>query len=159
METINLQEKNEIIVANDVYTMRAWDFKQDRENVSKLLDIVFEKELESMRYCRAVFDSEGYEIGYEWAKKQDKDYLMQHFGLYFNEWNEKGLGRISKDRFNELYDQSDIPLVLASMPQARKQTDAGSGKVNISGMFTSDESIIAGIMEAIKELAHESVGA
>jgi hypothetical protein len=56
------------------------------------LDWGFEQELEAVRYCRAVFESADYKKGYEWAIKQNKDYLLQHFGLYFDEWNEKGLG-------------------------------------------------------------------
>ena len=54
---MNFQKKNVITVGNDVYTMREWDFEKDREDVSKLLDIVFEKELESKGITvRALFD-------------------------------------------------------------------------------------------------------
>lgn len=60
-------------------------------------------------------------------------------GLYFNKRNEKGLGRMSRERFNELYDKSEIPLILASMPQARKHADTGP-KEHASETFTSVES-------------------
>ncbi|MCK4973348.1 MAG: hypothetical protein KAS52_08500, partial [Candidatus Heimdallarchaeota archaeon] len=42
---------------NSEFKMRAWDFKKDQENVIKLLDIVFEKELESKGLnVKVVFD-------------------------------------------------------------------------------------------------------
>ena len=55
----------------------------------------FEKEVEAVRLDRILCDSKGYKIGYEWAKKQNRDYLMQHFGLYYDEWNDKGLAGFS----------------------------------------------------------------
>ena len=42
---------------NSEFKMRAWDFEKDQENVIKLLDIVFEKELESKGLnVKVVFD-------------------------------------------------------------------------------------------------------
>jgi hypothetical protein len=60
-----------------------------------LLQWGFEKEVEAVRLDRILCDSKGYKIGYEWAKKQNRDYLMQHFGLYYDEWNEIGLVEFS----------------------------------------------------------------
>ena len=42
---------------NSDLKMRAWDFEKDHENVIKLLDIVFEKELESKGLnVKVIFD-------------------------------------------------------------------------------------------------------
>ena len=60
-----------------------------------LLQWGFEKEVEAVRLDKILCDSEGYMIGYAWAKKQNRDYLMQHFGLYYDEWNDKGLVGLS----------------------------------------------------------------
>ena len=118
----------------------------------------FEDDLQSALYCKAVVESAGYRVGYEWAKKQDKDYLMQHFGLYFNEWKEKGLGRMTRERFNQLYDQADIPSIMTSIPRrGRQRAAAGPGDRDASGLFTSDESIIAGIMDAMNDMEHQDV--
>jgi hypothetical protein len=130
---------------------------QEKEAEELLVQWGFEEELQSVRYCRAVVESDGYKVGYEWAKKQDKDYLMQHFGLYFKEWNEKGLGRMSRERFYELYDQADIPSIMSSVPRFRKGSASGSGKTKISQIFTSDESVIAGIMDAINDMEHHDI--
>ncbi len=130
---------------------------QERELEKLLVDWGFEQELEAVRYCRAIFESASYKIGYEWAKKQNRDYLIQHFGLYFDEWNERGLGRMSRERFQELYDQADISSILAHMPQIQKQKHIEPEKEKVSSAFTSDEAIIAGIMAAVKEMNFEDL--
>ena len=57
MKAVNIQNRTEFSIGEDTYNMRAWVFKEDREAVSKLLDIVFEKELESKGITvRALFD-------------------------------------------------------------------------------------------------------
>ncbi|MGD9044825.1 MAG: hypothetical protein PVG06_13985 [Desulfobacterales bacterium] len=43
----------------------------------------FANEIEAVRYDEAITESEGYKTGYEWAKKQKKDYLMQHLSHNF----------------------------------------------------------------------------
>ena len=125
---------------------------QEKEAEALLIKWGFEKELEAVRYCRAVFESEGYKTGYEWAIKQNKDYLLQHFGLYFDEWNETGLGRMSQEQFERLYDQADIPSILAYLPGTRKQRAVEPKEEKISDVFSSDEAIIEGIMAAVKEI-------
>jgi hypothetical protein len=57
----------------------------------------FEKELEAFRYDTAIAESKGYKISYEWAKRHNRDYVLRHFGLYFDEWNKRGLRRITND--------------------------------------------------------------
>ena len=56
-----------------------------------LIEWGFGLEVEAVRFDLALSESEGYKIGYDWAKKQSLEYLMQHFGLYFDEWNERVL--------------------------------------------------------------------
>ena len=57
IEAANIQNRSEFSIGNDTYKMRTWDFEKDREEVSKLLDIVFEKELESKGITvKALFD-------------------------------------------------------------------------------------------------------
>jgi hypothetical protein len=126
--------------------------RQEKDVEDLLIHWGFEKELEAVRYCRAIAESEGYKIGYEWAKKQNKDYLMQHFGLYFDEWNEKGPGRMSREHFEQLHDQTGIPSILARIPQPRKGPHIEAEKDRISEVFTPDEAIIAGIMAAAREI-------
>ncbi|MGD8882320.1 MAG: hypothetical protein PVI82_10545, partial [Desulfobacterales bacterium] len=71
----------------------------------------FETEIEAVRYDKAITESEGYKTGYEWAKKQSKDYLMQHFGLYFDEWNERGLGRMPSNVLDKVTQRAGIDTI------------------------------------------------
>jgi len=131
--------------------------QQENEAEGLLMDWGFEYELEAVRYCRAVFESADYKRGYEWAIKQNTDYLLQHFGLYFDEWNEKGLGRMSRKEFVRLYDEAHIPSSLSHMPQIEKQSDVTIGEDRISEVFSSDEAVLSGIMAAVKEIKFDDL--
>ena len=80
----------------------------------------FETEIEAVRYDKAITESVGYKTGYEWAKKQSKDYLMQHFGLYFDEWNERGLGRMPSNVLNKLNQAAETDSILDNVVQLKK---------------------------------------
>jgi hypothetical protein len=109
----------------------------------------FEREIEAVRYDKAIAESDGYQAGYSWARKQSKDYLLRHFGLYFDEWNEKGLKRMSRKQLEKLQSQAAAP-ILGEMAQV-KEKDASAA------MLRRDEAIIAGIMAAVKEIRFEEV--
>lgn len=68
---------------------------------------------------------------------------MLHFGIYFDEWNEKGLGSMSHERFERLKSQAGTAAILEDMGQTKE----GRGP----DPFSLDEAIIAGIMTAMKE--------
>jgi len=117
----------------------------------------FEKEIEAVRYEKAIAESEAYQTGYEWAKKQNKDYLLRHFGLYFDQWNEKGLKRMSREQFEELQSQAGTPAMLVDMPQTKRQDYGESKEETIAGTLPRDEAIIAGIMAAAKEVKFQDL--
>jgi len=131
--------------------------EQEKNVENLLIHWGFEKELEAVRYCHAIAESEDYKVGYEWAKKQSGDYLSQHFGLYFDEWDEKGLGTMSRNGFEQIYDHPEIPSILAKMSPLRKATRIESEKDKISEAFTKDEAVVAGIMAAIKEIRSQDL--
>ena len=117
-----------------------------------LIEWGFGKEVEAVHYDQAVSESEGYRIGYEWAQKQDYDYLMQHFGLYFDEWNEKGLGSLSGDVVEILNHQAQTDSILEHIIQLKKRDCVKSGKGGILETISLRKSTLAGIMAAVKEL-------
>ena len=55
-----------------------WEHKPD----DLLIEWGFEKEVEAVRYDLMITESKEFRIGYNWAKKQDADDLIQHFGLF-----------------------------------------------------------------------------
>jgi len=109
-------------------------FLDEKEAEDLLVNWGFEEEVNAVRYDQAMTKSEGYKLGYEWAKKQDKEYLLQHFGLYYDEWNDKGLG------------------IMSDVNQYKKQY-----AVEDKETLSLREALTAGIMIALKEIElHDS---
>lgn len=46
---------------------------------------------------------------------------MQHFGLYFDEWNERGLGRMSSKGFSRLNHGAQIDSIIDNVVQVKKE--------------------------------------
>ena len=111
----------------------------------------FGKEVEAVRYDRAIAESPAYKIGYDWAKKQNHDYLMQHFGLYFDQWNAKGIGRLSREEFDILRRQCETDPVFEDILPSKKLgfLDADIGKIADSP--STRQTMLAGILTAVKE--------
>ena len=116
-----------------------------------LIEWGFGKEVEAVHYDEVVSESEVYRIGYEWAKKQDQDYLMQHFGLYFDEWNDKGLGGLSSDVFEMFNPQAETDSILENIIQLKKREYVKSSKDRILETLSLRKPMLAGIMAAVKE--------
>ena len=111
----------------------------------------FEKEIEAVRYDEALTESEGYKTGYEWAKKQNKDYLMQHFGLYFDVWNESGLGKMPSKVLNKLYRHDETDSILDNIIQLKKGKRIEPAKDRTLEVHSLRIAMLAGIMVAVKE--------
>jgi hypothetical protein len=117
-----------------------------------LIEWGFEKEVEAMRYDRAIARSEGYRAGYNWARRQNKDYLMQHFSLYFDEWNEKGLGSLSREQLETLNQQAQTGSILADASRTNELDFVESEKENAQKSFSGRQAFLTGILSAVKEL-------
>ena len=104
----------------------------------------FQNEVDAVCFCSAVAGSRAYKAGYEWARGQSEDYLMLHFGIYYDEWNRKGLVQMSRDRLEKLRAQ---PSPRRLLPSA-----ALEGKKQLPEGVTADEALIEGIMAAVKEI-------
>jgi hypothetical protein len=117
----------------------------DRQRVQELLiNWGFEKEVDAVCFCSAVAGSKVFKFGYDWARGQSEDYLMLHFGIYFDEWNHKGLVRMPKERLENLRSQaSQNRLLPAAAMREEKELPQG---------FTVDEVFIEGVMAAVKEI-------
>ena len=124
---------------------------QERKLGSLLMDWGFGKEVEAVKYDEEMSQSEGYKIGYEWAKKQDLDYLQQHFGLYFDQWNDEGMGSLSSDNLNRLNRKLETDPILEDIGPLKKSESAGSESSVISKSLSTRKSLLAGILTAVKE--------
>jgi len=111
----------------------------------------FETEMEAVRYDKTIIESEGYKTGYEWARKQSKDYLMQHFGLYFDEWNERGLGRMPSNVLDKLHQRAETDSIFDNVVQLKKGKGIEPTRDRISETLSLRKAMLAGIMVAVKE--------
>jgi hypothetical protein len=111
----------------------------------------FGKEVDAVRYDQAISESEGYKIGYNWAKKQNHDYLMQHFGLYFDQWNDKGLGKLSSKEFNMLNRKSETDPILEDILPSKNLGFFDSDIDKIPDSLSTRKTVLAGILTAVKE--------
>jgi hypothetical protein len=111
----------------------------------------FETEIEAVRYDKAIMESEGFETGYEWAKKQSKNYLMQHFGLYFDEWNERGLGRMPSNVLDKLTRRAGTDAIFDDVVLQKKENGIKPSKNRTFGTPSLRKAMLAGIMVAVKE--------
>jgi hypothetical protein len=111
----------------------------------------FGKEVEAVRYDRAISESEGYKIGYDWAKKQSHDYLMQHFGLYFDQWNDQGLGGLSSKEFDMLNRNCETDPVLEDILPLKALGSLDSEIGEIPDPLSTRKTMLAGILTAVKE--------
>jgi len=104
----------------------------------------FEREVTSVCFCDAVADSTVFKSGYEWARRQSEEYVMLHFGIYFDEWNERGLAGMSGERVESFRSKfSPSKLLPDSARRVEKEVPEG---------FSVDEVLMEGIMAAVKEV-------
>jgi len=74
----------------------------------------------------------------------DENYLMLHFGVDYDEWNRKGLVRMSKDRWEKRRAEISIQRLLpTSVVKDEQRRPEG---------VTTAEILIEGIMAAVKKL-------
>jgi hypothetical protein len=111
----------------------------------------FEKEVAAARSSRTVCESRGYKVGYEWAKNQDPENLLQHFGLYYDAWNHKGpdtLPGAASVGFNRKTQPGPI---LDDIIRLKQGEAADTCRDKFSEMPSLRQEVLAGIMAAIKE--------
>ena len=97
-----------------------------------------------MCFCDAIAGSKAFKSGYEWARNQSEDYIMLHFGLYFDEWNEKGLSWMPDDQLEELRTKASPSRLLPGAAR-REEKDLPEG-------VSAEEVFIEGVLSAIKEI-------
>ena len=117
----------------------------DAQRIQELLiNWGFENEVNAVCFCNAVAGSKVFKSGYEWARRQSEDYLMLHFGIHYDEWNRKGLVRMSGDRLEKLRTHVSQKRLLP--------TAALNEEKSLPEGVSLDEVHIEGLMAAVKEI-------
>ena len=111
----------------------------------------FEKELEAVLYDKVLSESKEYRVGYDWAKKQNADDLMQHFGLFFERWNEKGLGRLSSKELNMHNRKVESGPIFEDILPFNRLGFVESDNGKIPDSLSDWKAMLAGILTAVKE--------
>jgi hypothetical protein len=112
----------------------------------------FQEELDAVRRDEVIAASEGYQAGYQWAKRQNKDYLAQHFGLYFDQWNSTGWGPGSEELEQEMDRRDATSSLLEELAKGRAPAAAGAKGRSDTGSVSPRRAVLAGIMSALKEI-------
>ena len=123
----------------------------ERKLDTLLIEWGFGKEVEAVRYDRLVSNSKGFKIGYDWAKKQNLDYLRQHFGLYYDQWNDQGLRRLSSQEYTILSRKCGTDPVLDDILPSKKLGFLDSDIGEIPDLLSTRKTMLAGILTAVKE--------
>jgi hypothetical protein len=122
-----------------------------REAEELLKNWGFTEELDAVRYDQTVAQTESFRIGYNWARHQDKDYLLTHFGLYRESWGTGGWGKPARENGAKAPDlpEEALPVLEEIMKAAAPDVGAAKRRTEIG---EPKESMLAGIMRALKEI-------
>jgi hypothetical protein len=123
----------------------------ERKLGNLLIEWGFGKEVEAVRYDEVISKSDGFKIGYDWAQNQDLDYLRQHFGLYFDQWNDDGMGSLSSNDLNRLNRKLETDPILEDIGPLKRSEFLGTESGVISKSLSTRKSMLAGILTAVKE--------
>lgn len=135
------------------YVLRKEDVSFGEKEVEELLLLWgFENEVNAIHYDKEVARSETYRTGYDWAKKQSQDYLMQHFGMYFDEWNEKGLGSINSERLDVPHHETLGESILDEVMRLKGDVYVEPKNTKAPETLSLRKAMLAGVMAAVKEL-------
>lgn len=113
----------------------------------------FDRELDAVRFDQTLAQTESFRLGYNWARRQDKDYLLTHFGLYRKFWDTRGRERLAGDKRGESAGLTEEALpVLEEIMKAAAGGVAETKRRPLKGAVEPKESMLAGIMRALKEM-------
>ena len=118
--------------------------EQKKQAKKLLVEWEFIMDLDRIRPPDPIEESEGYQIGFEWARRQKLDDLIWNYKEYFDEWHEE---RISPERFEQLY----IDVAPFSILEQMEIKDKKGEAQDTASEDTLEAEIIWGLMAAIKE--------
>jgi len=157
LNTKILREPDHQIIHTIAFEIAHYILKKQGTQVSErkldnlLIEWGFGKEVEAVRYDEGISKSDGFKVGYDWAQNQNLDYLNQHFGLYFDQWNDDGMGSLSSDELNTLNRKLETNPIFEAIGPLKESRSAGTESGGVSKSFSTRKSMLAGILTAVKE--------
>lgn len=121
------------------------------EKDALLRDWGFDNEVAAARSTSRFCDSRGYKIAYDWAKKQDPEYLLQHFGIYYETWNQKGLDTLPGETSEKDKNGAGSGHILKDIIYLKQGKLPDSCRDKLSEMPSLKQEMLAGIVAAMRE--------
>jgi hypothetical protein len=110
----------------------------------------FEDEIGATKYSTPGWESTGYKIGFQWASRQNAEYLLERFEQYYDEWNEE---RFSMERLDQLKYEVDAFSILREMGSVELLKGSGEAEDHRGPDYPSlEKGIVYGVMAMVKSL-------
>jgi len=116
----------------------------------------FEIEVAAARSDQLLCESRGYRIGYDWAKKQDRNYLMQHFGIYYDAWHREKADSIPAKAPETVGHRIESVPILDNIIRLKQSDASDSCRDKFIESPSLKQEMLAGIMAAMRELSLKS---
>lgn len=108
----------------------------------------FDEEIKAANHKAAIYESKGYDIGYQWARGQDDDPLWVNYSAFLPLWEDEGLTPLEKIELEkELFYAGKGSVKTVSKDEGE-----------IIDHPALDKGIIHGIMKRVKELREQRKG-
>ena len=78
-------------------------------------------------------------------------HFLPHFGLYFDQWNDEGIGRLSNKELKMLNHKFETELISEDIVPSINLKFVESDNGRISELLSNRMAMLAGILTAVKE--------
>jgi hypothetical protein len=134
------------------YTLSKRQAARDAAAIEALLrQWGFENEVAAARSDHRLCESRGYRIGYDWARKQDRNYLMQHFGIYYDAWNREQLDPLPGKPSKSVVHRIEPGPILDNIIRLKQSDAADSCRDKFFETPSLKQEMLAGILAAMRE--------
>ena len=120
--------------------------------IGKLLEAWGAKEdPQFMEYPIPVLVSLGYKIGHQWASRQKESDLLARFEEFYTDLIND---RLTKQRYNMLYEELDPASIIAEMPDTMNQAieDPKVAEAMLENYYLFENGIVWGLMSVIRRI-------
>ena len=124
----------------------------DEDLLEKLLEAWgAKKDPKYMEYPIPVLVSLGFKIGHHWASSQKEGDLLSRFEEFYTDWVND---RLTKERYNTLYEELDPASMIAEMPDTINQTleDTKVAEAMLENYHLFENGIVWGLMSVIRKI-------
>ena len=142
------------MIASEVahYIMNKKGTALSTDKIDTLLrDWGFDSEVAAARSGSRFCESRGYKIAFEWAKKQDPEYLQQHFGIYYEVWNDQRIDTLPDETPPKDANGAEPGHILKDIIPLKQGELPDSCRAKLSEMPSLKQEMLAGIVAAMRE--------